>query len=240
MFVYRRGWTTGSPGTRRSLTASVRFACRPTWCGCRRSCWKTSEIQSDSYFFTGVETEKSPTCCHSLTSLFVTDVLRLNAGTWTRRGSNLSCNLCFMSSLVWNAERRWCVQVLAVNSQLQETIKPTVQFSQNFNYQTKQTKFSLSPKNFGNDVSWRSSVTTCLYFCLLSPSVTTPSSRWPTTVTYWCIQTVSATGYLPPSSAPPAPSASSTSPSTGRTAHSSSRKELEADRVVVYLVCSFM
>lgn len=162
--------TTGSPGTRQSLTASTRFACRPTWCGCRRSCWKTSEIQSDSYFLTRVETEKSPTCCHSLTSLLVTDVLRLNAGTWTRRGSNLSCNLCFMSSLVWNAERWWCIQVLAVNSRLQETIKPTVQFSQNFNYETKQTKFSLFPKNFRNDVSWRSSVTTCLYFCSLSVS----------------------------------------------------------------------
>lgn len=101
----------------------------------------------------------------------------------------------------------------------------------------KTNQVFIVPKNFKNNVS---SVTACLYFCLLSPSVTTPSSRWPTTVTYWCTPTVSATGYLPPSSAPPAPSASSTSPSTGRTAHSSSRKELELDSVVFYLVCSFM
>ncbi len=46
---------------------------------------------------------------------------------------------------------------------------------------------------------------------------------------------VSATGYLLPSSARPAPSASSIFPSTGRTAHSNSREELKTVSCTVYI-----
>ncbi|XP_056880568.1 acetylcholine receptor subunit alpha-1-A-like [Takifugu flavidus] len=59
--------------------------------------------------------------------------------------------------------------------------------------------------------------------CTTTSSATMPNSTWPTTATFWWIQQVSATGYHPPSSDRPAPSASNISPLTGRTARSNSQ-----------------